>query len=136
VYAVCRCAGSGRTLDEVVSVAQVSESAVSNAYRAINTELGLETAIVRPGTLLPRLISELDCSFPPMARRRAEELVTRAESAGITNGRRPSGVAAACVYLAARESGLRVTQQEVATVAGTTPTTLRRRCTELHQLVD
>jgi transcription initiation factor TFIIB len=134
VYAVCRCAGRGRTLSEVVSVARVDESGVKNAYRAINTDLGLETAIIRPRTLLPRLLSELDYSPSPMARRRAEELVCRSESAGIANGRRPSGVAAACLYLALKESERPARQTDLAAIAGTTPTTIRARCEEIQAL--
>ena len=131
VYAVCRCAGQGRSLNEVVSVARVDESAVKGAYRAINTELGLETALVRPRSLLPRLISELDSSLPLDVRHRAERLVRTAEESGIANGRRPSGVAAACLYLAAKQSDVPLTQAAVASVAGTTPATLRARYHEL-----
>ncbi|WP_142860643.1 transcription initiation factor IIB [Salinigranum halophilum] len=136
VYAVCRCAGSGRTLDEVVRVAHVDESSVNNAYRAINSELGLETALIRPRTLLPRLISELECSLSPMTRRRAEELVAYAESSGIANGRSPSGVAAACLYLALNESNQWVRQTDLAEIAGTTPTTIRARRDELRAHLD
>lgn len=135
VYAVCRCAGRGRRLDEVVSVAPVSESAVTNAYRAINADLGLETAVIRPRTLLPRLISELDISLSPVDQRRTAELVRQAEAAGIANGRRPSGVAAACLYLAVQESDHDVRQTDIAESAGTTPTTIRARCAELRDLL-
>jgi transcription initiation factor TFIIB len=132
VYAVCRCAGRGRRLGEIVSVARVTESAVANAYRTINTELGLETAIIRPRVLLPRLISALDTSLSPITRQRAEELVHRAESTGIANGRRPSGVAAACLYVAIRDADQNVTQACLAEIANTTPTTIRARCSELE----
>jgi transcription initiation factor TFIIB len=136
VYAVCRCAGSGRTLDEVVSVARVDESAVTNAYRAINSELGLKTAIIRPRTLLPRLISKLNHPLSPMTRRRVEGLVCQAESAGVANGRSPSGVAAACLYLALKESSRPVRQTDLAEIAGTTPATIRARCRELDEDLD
>mgnify|MGYP006279003451 CR=1 FL=1 len=136
VYAVCRCNGHGRTLVEIVDVAHVDESAVKNAYRVINTELGLETAIIRPRALLPRLISELECSLSSKTRRRVEELVARAESSGIANGRRPSGVAAACLYLALNESNQWVRQTDLAEIAGTTPTTIRARCAELRADTD
>jgi transcription initiation factor TFIIB len=136
IYAVCRCAGRGRELEEIVSVARVSESAVKNGYRAINTELGLETALIRPRTLLPRLISELQCDVAPATRRRAHELACQADTAGIANGRRPSGVAAACLYLAAKETGTGLTQEDVATTAGTTATTLRCRYRELEEVLD
>ena len=134
VYAVCRCAGTGRSRDELVAVARVDEAAVANAYRTINTELGLETAIIRPRTLVPQLLSKLDIDVPPMVRRSAEELVCQAEQEGIANGRRPSGVAAACVYLVLTDAGIDVTQTTLADLAGTTPTTMRARCAELREL--
>jgi transcription initiation factor TFIIB len=134
VYAVCRCAGVGRRRAEIVAVARVDELAITNAYRVINTELGLETAIIRPQTLLPRLVSELDIDCPPMVRRDAEQLIAHAETAGIANGRRPSGVAAACLYLVLNDAGLSVAQTTLADLAGTTPTTIRARCAELREL--
>ena len=134
VYAVCRCAGAVRSRDEVVAVSRVDEPAVSNAYGTINAELGLKTAIIRPRTLLPQLISELDIDCPLGVRRDAESLVRRAEEAGIANGRQPSGVAAACLYLVLNDAGLTVTQATLADLAGTTSATMRARCAELREL--
>lgn len=61
----------------------------------------------------------------------AHELAVCAEETGIANGKKPSGVAAACVYHAAAEVGYPVTrgttltQADLAEVAGVTAVTLR-----------
>jgi transcription initiation factor TFIIB len=69
-----------------------------------------------------------------MVRREVERVVCRAENEGIANGRRPSGVAAACLYLVLTDAGLDVTQATLADLAGTTPATIRARCAELREL--
>jgi transcription initiation factor TFIIB len=123
VYAVCRTASVSRTLEEVVGAATATRNELDAAYDALNCELGLETGPIHPREYLPRFASKLD--LPPAVERRARNLAERARGEGIDNGRNPGGVAAACLYTAAREEGVSLTQREAAEVAGVTPVTLR-----------
>jgi len=123
VYAVCRTASVSRTLEEVVGAATATRSELDAAYDALNRELGLETGPIDPREYLPRFASKLD--LPPAVERRARDLAERARGEGIDNGRNPGGVAVACLYTAAREKGVSLTQREAAEVAGVTPVTLR-----------
>ncbi len=123
VYAACRVASVSRTVDEVVEAARATEAEHRAAYGALNRELGLPTGPIDPAEHVPRFASELGLDAP--TERRARELVAEAREAGIANGRNPSGVAAACLYAAARELDRSVTQREAADVAGVTPVTLR-----------
>ncbi|WP_224338285.1 transcription initiation factor IIB [Haloprofundus halobius] len=134
VYGVCRCHGRPIARDDLVDVARVDHSGVTNAYKTLNRELGLPTKPVAPQSLIPKLASELDVD--KRVRRRARALAERAHETSIANGCLPSGVAAACLYLASREHGESLTQTQVAEAAGTTPTTLRARRAELTELVD
>ncbi|RDI69558.1 transcription initiation factor IIB [Halopelagius longus] len=131
VYGACRCTGLSRTLDEVITVARVSKRRVSNAYKALNSELGLPTAPLTPQSFVSRLASDLEVT--DHVRHRAFELAERAEAETIANGRQPSGVAAACLYLAAQERDCALTQASIAKAAGTTPVTLRSRRDELQR---
>jgi transcription initiation factor TFIIB len=72
-----------------------------------------------------RFASELDCDT--RVERRAREFATEAVESGLASGRNPSGVAAACLYTAARvvEDADRVTQADAAAVADVTPVTVR-----------
>ncbi|SFL46904.1 transcription initiation factor TFIIB [Halogranum rubrum] len=133
VYGVCRCHGRPLARDDLVDVARVDHSGVTNAYKTLNRELGLPTQPVAPQSLLPKLASELDVDT--RVRRRAQRLAERAHETSITNGYQPSGVAAACLYLASREHGQSLTQTQVAAAAGTTPATLRARHAELIELI-
>jgi transcription initiation factor TFIIB len=123
VYATCRTATVSRTLSEVVDAARASRDELDVAYDAMNQELGLPTGPIHPREYLARFASRLD--LPTSVERRARALAERAREEGIDNGRNPGGVAAACLYTAARESGRGLTQKEAANAADVTPVTLR-----------
>jgi transcription initiation factor TFIIB len=123
VYGVCRTLSVSRTLEEIVAVASADEDELKVAYTALNRELELSTGPIDPTEYLARFASELD--VPTRIERRARELATEAHETGTTTGRNPSGVAAACLYTAARRAGHDLTQAEAADVAGVSAVTIR-----------
>lgn len=123
VYANCRTSGVSRTLHEVSAAAQSTEDELRVAYDALNRELGLPTGPIDPREYLPRFASDL--SVPHDVERRGEELVERAHSESIVAGRNPGGVAAGCLYTAARELDHELTQADAADAADVSPVTLR-----------
>lgn len=123
VYGACRCNGLSRMLDDVTDAARVERQRVTNAYKTLNIELGLPAQPVSPREFVPRMASDLEISN--RIRKRAGELAKHAEDAGITTGVQPTGFAAACLYKAAQEHGLWLTQSKLADVANTSPVTLR-----------
>ena len=132
VYGACRCNGRSQLLDDIVAVAKVGESQVTNAYKTLNEELGLPAKPATPTMYIPRLASELDC--PDRIRRRARVLAEEAEDAGVTTGVHPAGFAAACLYKAGQEQGKWVTQSDVAAAGNVTPTTVRTHHETLDEL--
>ncbi|SNZ15325.1 transcription initiation factor TFIIB [Natronoarchaeum philippinense] len=131
VYAACRCGGYTRQIDEVAAVAHCDQQALTNCYGLLNKELGLKALVPTPKTLLPRLLAAFD--IPETVQYRATELADVATEAGTANGCRPAGVAAACLYLASTEAECALRQTDIASVAGTSPVTLRKRYTELRE---
>jgi transcription initiation factor TFIIB len=123
VYATCRTESVSRTLDEIIETARASEDELKAAYNALNRELGLPTGPIDPREYIPRFASELD--LPRSIEQHAFELIEIAHDSGLVTGRNPGGVAAACLYTAARESCYDLTQSDAAEVAGVTPVTLR-----------
>lgn len=132
VYGACRCNGLSRTLDDVTDAARVERQRVTNAYKTLNVELGLLAQPVSPRAFVPRVASDLDIS--DRIRQRARELAAHAEDAGVTTGVHPMGFAAACLYTAAQEHGLLLTQQRIADIANTSPVTLRTHRDVLAEL--
>lgn len=131
VYAVCRTDEISRTLPEIGTVAKASREELTAAYGALNRELRLPTGPIDPAEYLARFASQLDLSCAIEAR--ARELVGESHSKGLTSGRNPSGVAAACLYTAATELDYPLTQQAAADVAGVTPVTLRATYYDLRE---
>ena len=132
IYGTCRCHHSSLRLDDLVETARVGHSRVTNAYKTLNTGLGLPTQPVRPSEFVPRLASKLDVS--DALRRRALALSKHHYETGMSNGRHPSGVAAASIYEATREHNLTLTQQQIADAAGVSAVTLRGRWEELTRV--
>lgn len=129
VYVACRTADVARTVGEVCAEAKATEAEHRAAFDAMNRELGLPIGPAAPAEYLPRFASDLDVS--PTVEARARDLADRAVEEGIANGRNPVGVAAACLYTAARQCDVDCTQREAADVAGVTPVTIRRTYVEL-----
>jgi transcription initiation factor TFIIB len=130
VYAVCRTAAVSRTLEEIVAVASADEGELKAAYGALNRELDLPTGPIDPAEYLARYASKLD--LPNGVERRAREFATDAHESGHTAGRNPSGVAAACLYTAARQAGHELTQEEAGAVADVSAVTIRKTYRELR----
>ena len=130
VYAACRVAGISRTRGELLVDAKADAAELRTAYDSLNRDLGLPVGPIDPAEYLPRFASTLE--LDPRIERGAREYLDRAREAGIVNGRNPSGVAAACLYAAAREAGADCTQAAAADVAGVTPVTLRNSYGDLQ----
>ncbi|WP_336035990.1 transcription initiation factor IIB [Halobacterium yunchengense] len=130
VYAVCRTNSLSRTQGELEAVARADGDELSAAYDAMNRELGLPTGPIDPREYLPRYATELD--VPQAVESRAREYVAEAEDRNLVAGRNPSGVAAACLYTAARDLEEPLTQADAADVADVTPVTLRSTYEDLE----
>nr|WP_246403965.1 hypothetical protein [Halobellus ruber] len=90
-------------LDDILAVATVGESRVTNAYKRLNEELRLPAKPATPTMYISRLASDLDC--PERIRRRARALAEAVEDAAGTTGVHPAGFAAAFSYTAGQEAG-------------------------------
>ena len=130
VYAACRTASLTRSVAEVVEVAKASADELQVAYDAMNRDMGLPTGPIDPAEFLPRFASELN--LPTRVESRARELLAELRDTGHLAGRKPGGVAAACLYAAAREANYPLTQRRAATVANVTPVTVRGTYRELE----
>jgi transcription initiation factor TFIIB len=130
VYATCRTMSVSRTIEEIAAVASADERELKVAYGALNRELELPTGPIDPTEYLARFASELD--VPSDLERQARGLAREAHDAGITTGRNPSGVAAACLYTAARRAGHGLTQTAVADVADVSAVTVRNTYQDLR----
>jgi transcription initiation factor TFIIB len=105
---------------------------VTNAYRVLNATLEIPTQVVIPQSLISKLAIEFDVS--ERVRASAHDLTERAKASGVANGRKSSGVAAACIYIASGTENGRLTQERIAECAGVKATTLCARAGEFDEM--
>lgn len=135
VYAACRCAGLPHQIETFADHARCPLQKIRNAYAAMRVELGLEPQLRSPSDYIPKLVSAGELS--PTANRLARTLVDRVEAADGCGGARPSGVAAACVYIASQEGDPNpVTQEAIGEAAHVSEHTVRSRRNEIREMVD
>ena len=123
VYTACRVLGITRTRAEILSVSRATRAELKRAYKALVRELDLPVGPTTPEDYLPRFSSALD--LPMTVRKRARKLLEFAVERSLIGGHNPAGVAAACLYTAAKEHGAGVTQRQAADVADVTQPTVR-----------
>lgn len=123
VYAACRMVGIGRTRDEVIDTARADRGELNAAYDALNRDLALPIAPVDPREYLPRLASYLE--VPHGVEHDARTYADYLMGEGLAAGRKPGGVAGACLYVAAGDRDVDISQREVADAADVSPVTLR-----------
>ncbi|MEE8359023.1 MAG: transcription initiation factor IIB [Candidatus Hydrothermarchaeales archaeon] len=134
IYAACRQRNVPRTLEEVSQAAQMNRKDIGRIYRYVARELGFSLHPTTPMDYVPRFVSELKLPFE--VQKKANEILNAAIKAQITSGKGPTGVSAAAIYIASVLLGERVTQSEVAGVAGVTEVTIRNRYKELAEKLD
>jgi transcription initiation factor TFIIB len=102
--------------------------------KKISSTLGLDpSAFFDPHAYIDRYCDELGISAEITAR--AHQIIDIADDAGIGGGKSPTGRAAAAIYNATIDYGRRVTQRDIAKVAGVTEVTIRNRYQDQRELL-
>ncbi len=133
VYASCRLFGVPRTLKEVASVCDLDFVPLASCYRRVVVGSGLTMPVQDPASYVSGISSRAGLDAP--TERRAVEIVIAARRLRTTEGKAPTAVAAAALYMAYMElhpeesfdPGTRVTQMDIAEAAGISEVTLRNR---------
>jgi transcription initiation factor TFIIB len=134
LYAAARQMKTPRSITEVSNVSRIDEMEFKRTYRYIVRELGLEVAPADPAQYVPRFASDLD--LPEEVERRARELLSNAQRAGVTSGKSPVGLAAAAIYAGSLLTNHKVTQSDVSNVSDVSEVTIRNRYQELLETTD
>jgi transcription initiation factor TFIIB len=133
LYAACRQCGVLRSLTDVAKAANISRKTAARNYRFLHKELHLDVPRVHRTSYIKRLVSRL--RLHGQTEILAKRLVEVSNN-NFTLGRRPAGLAAACIYISGCIMGERLTQQQVALEAQVTEVTIRNRYKELLRNID
>lgn len=118
-----------RSFDDIVAVSPCRSKDISRAHRLIKQRLKIRTVVPSPTIYVSRYCSELGLDSSVV--RHTHTIINRANELGLVHGKSPSGVAAACLYIACRETSNLRTQSEIADVTYVTEVTIRNRYKEI-----
>ena len=134
LYAAIRVHDFPRLLDEVCESSLTPRRTVHRSLamiiREILPELNLKYQPIKAETLIYRFSNNLE--LPMEIQKCAIEMLKTASKNGLKRtGKDPKGLAAACIYIAARDGNMRKTQSIVADIAKITEVTLRSRAKQI-----
>jgi transcription initiation factor TFIIB len=125
LYAACRDRETPRTLKDLAVVSNVKKKDIARCYRLLLKEMDIKMPVVDPTKCVSRIASRAQLS--ERTKRRALEILKKAEEARISAGKDPMGLAAAALYVSCTLEGEDKTQRDVAEAAGVTEVTIRNR---------
>ncbi len=131
IYIACRQCNIPRTLDEITEVSSASKKQIARIQRTLVRELKIKLTPPSPSDYIPRFATELELSDKSQAK--AIRIAEQSKSEGLANGKGPNGIAAAALYIASLMGNERISQRNIAEVAGVTEVTLRNRYKELSE---
>ena len=134
VYMACRRNMIPRSLDEMTEVSNVSKKQIGKNYRFLSRKLNIKLMPTSPSDYIPRFATKLGLSGEVQSK--AIEIIQKAKQSGILNGKGPTGIAAAALYVSSILLGERKSQRDIADIAGITEVTIRNRYKEISEQVD
>ena len=131
IYVALRQSGVPRTLDEISEISNVKLKHAARSYRRIVTELDIKAPIIDLSKYIMKVANKL--GFDEKIKRKALELMEKAQKKNILVGKDPVSMATSILYLVNVAEVHHKTQSEIAKAAGTTEVTVRNRSKELRQ---
>ncbi|MHA1820422.1 MAG: transcription initiation factor IIB [Promethearchaeota archaeon] len=133
IYTACRLRKIPITIDELAKNTRINKKDLGRCYRLILWSLKIKIPASSPKDFIIRFISELKLNT--RTQNRAYKILERATKLGLANGKDPSGMAAACIYVASMLEGEHRTQREIANIAKITEVTVRNRYKEIIKVL-
>jgi transcription initiation factor TFIIB len=125
LYAACRRSGAPRTLSEISKASLVDKKDVARCYRLLLQELDFHMPICEPLTYVSKIAEENGVTGKTQGA--AIAILREARQKRFAAGKDPRGMAAAALYIACLQHNEKITQKEIAEVAGVTEVTVRNR---------
>jgi transcription initiation factor TFIIB len=125
LYAACRDTETPRTLKDISAISGIRKKEIARCYRLLFRELDLRVPVVDPIKCLARIASKV--GLQERTKRKAMEILRRAQENRSSSGKDPMGLAAAALYVACVLEKENKTQKDVAEAASVTEVTIRNR---------
>lgn len=127
IYIACRTQGAARSFRELSTISGSPTKDIAKCYKKImdivdtpRQELSMH---VDSGDFMSRFCSRL--TLPIEVQRIATHIAQKARELSITDGRNPTSIAAAAIYMASQASDTPKSQKDISEVAGCAESTIR-----------
>ncbi|KAI8593886.1 cyclin-like protein [Geranomyces variabilis] len=131
LYIVCRTDKTAHMLIDFADALSTNVYQLGATFLKLVQVLHLNLPLVDPALYISRFAARLDFEDQTSAViRDANRLVARMNRDWIEHGRRPAGICAACLFVAARMNGFKRTKREIAMVVKICEATLNKRLQE------
>lgn len=131
VLSVVREMNLPRSLVEIAVQANVEPLTLSKFYRELVMSLSLKMPVDDPSKYLAKISTKL--RFDSQVEKTAIELLRAARAKGLIQGKRPKAIAAAALYISAKNHSIGITQKKLAKSSEVSEVTLRNRIKELKK---
>ncbi|KAK8824438.1 hypothetical protein WA577_006835 [Blastocystis sp. JDR] len=133
LYVACRLNKNPTMLIDFADLLQTDVWSLGSVYMKLNKELNLKVKPIDPSLYINRFASQMEFGDQlPAVSLTALRLTKRMQRDWIVRGRRPLGIVAASLLLAARIHGFRRTKKEILSVVKVSDETLRIRLAEFE----
>jgi transcription initiation factor TFIIB len=129
LYIGCRVCDVSRSITVIAEAANIPKKKFAYNYRYLHNLLDQSIPPINTGKIISKLVKNLNHSG--CVEEVALKIYRLASELKVTNGKSPSGMAAASVYMACRVLGEKETQDNISSKTGITAVTIRNRYKEL-----
>jgi len=131
IYAACRELGALRTLKDVAKATDIRRKALSRSYRILVLELDIKVPLVDPMKCISKIANGARLS--EKTKRMAMHTMNELSEKNMSAGKAPMALAATVLYISCLANGERISQKDIAEMAGVTEVTIRNRLNDLKR---
>ncbi|CAF2431892.1 unnamed protein product [Rotaria sp. Silwood2] len=127
IYSACRQEGSPRTMKEICDISMVSVKELGRCFSKMKRSLSNPAAIqsIDIKNLVPRFCNQLQLEQENLIRKTAIHIVERANEVCNIQGRAPSSIASAAIYMACLAASEQITKKDIQKPTGVSEGVIR-----------
>lgn len=126
IYSACRESSVNCTLKDITNVTGLRKKSIARCYRVIIANLDLKIPPVDIESHVDKIVKKGKIS--KNVKKASLEIINFAKKGQSLQGKDPTGVAAASIYLASKNLGVNISQKEISKISNVTEVTIRNRC--------
>jgi transcription initiation factor TFIIB len=133
VYIACKNSNIPRTLSEISQIVEADEIFAARCYRLLMRELKITHVQFKPTIFIRKIADEANIS--ERTARESIDLLLAIQNENVFSGKNSLSIAAAILYITCRKHRQKISQARIASAANINIMTLRKRLTEVRNVM-